>query len=110
MAVIQIKLFVWFSCSTYCLHTCTRNDGLAVHGQEDPRDDEVYPEQENRADRGPQRLTVKPLPKVITVTIGTTVKTSVKTTVTTTVTTTKGTPGTRVMPCYNKTHRLKQQR
>ena len=76
-----------------------RNDGLAVHGQDDPRDDEVYPEQENR-------WTVKTLPKVITVMVGTTVKTSVKTTVTAT----KGTPATRVMPCYNKTHRLKQQR
>ena len=78
---------------------------MAVHGQEDPRDDEVYPEQENQADQGPERLTVKALPKVITVMIGTTVITSVKT-----VTTTKGTPATRVIPCYNKTHRLKQQR
>lgn len=104
MAVIHIKLFVWFSCSTYCLHTCTRNDGLAVHGQEYPRD--VYPEQEDQADQRPERLAVKALPKVITVMMGTNVKTSVKTTVTTT----RGTPATRVMHCYNKTHRLKQQR
>ena len=45
---------------------------------EDPRDDEVYPEQENQADQGPERLTVKALPKVITVI------TSVITSVTTT--------------------------
>ena len=73
------------------MHTCTRNDGLAVHGQEDPRDDEVYPEQEHQADQGPGRLAVKVLPKVIAMMIGTTVITSVKTTVTTT----KGTPVTR---------------
>ena len=85
---------------------------MTVHGQEDPRDDEVYPEQENQADQGPERLTVKALPKVktvitsaIIVMIGTTVITS-----DITVTTAKGTQATRVMPCYNKTHRLKQQR
>ena len=38
-----------------------RNDDLTVHGQEDPRDDEVYPEQENQADQGSERLTVKAL-------------------------------------------------
>ena len=70
---------------------------MAVHGQEDPRDDEVYPEQENQEDQGAERLTIKVLPKVITVMIGTTVIPSVIS-----VTTTKGTPATRVMTCNNK--------